>query len=493
MTKGIDLADAVRPLVLALDVGSTATRGALYDARGCPIGKRVKLFHSFTSASDGTSVIDPDQVTDEIAQIIDALSAQVEAGGIGGVALDTFASSMVAVDAQGQALTPCYTYADGRCAGQVDQLRHDVDELALQQETGTRIHSSYWPARLRWLGQNQPDLHAAHYLSLGDYVYRRLLGVNGTGTAVAAWTGLVNRRTCDWDQKVAELSGITLSQLPPIRHPDQPFLGSELNAAATSRWPTLRDAVWFAPVADGLSANVGLGATDSTVMGATAATSGAMRVLVDALPERLPTGLWCYAVSRESWLLGGALNDVGRATDWLESNFHPDQMTDTALREALLADPVDGPMVLPFFTGERSTGWASDARGMFVGISAATTATQIYRAVVEGIALCYGRIATQLREVADQTQSISAGGRVTTARPELFQIVSDVIGVPIRTVEAKRSTLLGTAHLALGVLVPDVDRYQCAAGAQMEPVPARTEHYRQRLERFEVLYNMLTA
>ena len=77
-------------------------------------------------------------------------------------------------------------------------------------------------------------------------------------------------------------------------------------------------------VADGLSSNVGVGAVDGSAMAASAATSGAMRVLVHAVPEELPSGLWCYRVDASRSLLGGAVNDVGRAVSWLESTIRLD-------------------------------------------------------------------------------------------------------------------------------------------------------------------------
>ena len=57
------LSRAVPPFVLALDVGSTASRGSLYDARGLPIaGSKLRLAHSFTTATDGTSTVDADAI-----------------------------------------------------------------------------------------------------------------------------------------------------------------------------------------------------------------------------------------------------------------------------------------------------------------------------------------------------------------------------------------------------------------------------------------------
>ena len=120
---------AALPLVLALDIGSTASRGALHDATGRPLKPRAKVAHAFTTGADGTSVIDPDQVVDEITRLITDLVGVADGLPIAGVALDTFASSLVGVDFTGRAITPCFNYNDNRCAGEVAGLRWDAVDL----------------------------------------------------------------------------------------------------------------------------------------------------------------------------------------------------------------------------------------------------------------------------------------------------------------------------------------------------------------------------
>jgi gluconokinase len=129
---------ALDPLVLALDIGSTATRGGIHDGSGRRVaGLQHKVPHAFTVAPDGTSVIDPDQVTAEVEQVLDTVTGDRRLGTrIAGVAMDTFAASMIAVDAAGRALTPCLTYADSRSADEVTTLRKELDEHAVQQRTG---------------------------------------------------------------------------------------------------------------------------------------------------------------------------------------------------------------------------------------------------------------------------------------------------------------------------------------------------------------------
>lgn len=491
----IDLKDADAPLVLALDVGSSATRGMIYDAQGRPVGRRAKVSHSFTVAPGGGSEIDPDQVVTEIEQVMEELLGGLRKEQVAAVAIDTFASSLVVVDADGSPLTPCYTYADARPGSQVEGLREELSEERLQQRTGTRVHASYWPARLRWLSAEQPEVmeRAAHFLSLGDYVLRALTGALGTGTSTAAWTGLVDRHTAQWYPELVEICGISLEQLPPIHHLDQPLeIGDKQRARLARRWPALADARWFAAIADGLAANVGLGAHDETAIGASCATSGALRVLVRVMPEELPPGLWCYRVSHDRALIGGALNDVGRALAWAEVTLALDQVDPDDLAEALTAEPHETtPLVLPFFTGERSTGWAADARAVMTGVTAASTPAEVYRGVLEGIALAYARIAAQLREVAPQPEKLYAGGSVAAGHPELMQVLADAMRTPVTPVTIKRSTLHGTALLALESVAPGVRRARPDRGTTLTPDYDRRPYYTERFERFARVYDAL--
>jgi hypothetical protein len=80
----VKLREAIDPLVLAVDIGSTASRGDVYDAAGRPVrGGREKVPHQFTTRDDGTSEIDPDQIVGEVQQIITALATDRRAGRIG--------------------------------------------------------------------------------------------------------------------------------------------------------------------------------------------------------------------------------------------------------------------------------------------------------------------------------------------------------------------------------------------------------------------------
>jgi gluconokinase len=490
--KRAALDDAQDPLVLALDVGSTASRGDVYDAAGRPVeGGRQKVPHEFRTSGDGASEIDPDQVVDELGQIITGLATAPLQDRIGAVALDTFASSLVGVDADGRPVTPCYTYADSRCAPQVTALRQELDEGQVQQRTGCRLHSSYLPARLRWLRETDPDRFAAarRWLSLGEYAYLRLIGTTAAGTATAAWTGLLDRRTGRWDPEMLKVAGIEADQLSEVRDPDRPL--TDVDPDVARRWPALGDARWFAPISDGFASNLGTGAVDATTAAVAAATSGAVRVLVSDLPERIPSGLWCYRVDSHRSLLGGALNDVGRVVSWLRDTV---QLADVDENRLMAAAPEPTtPFVLPYLSGERSTGWAAGARAVVAGASSATTGPLLFRGAMEGVALSYARIADQLRTTAADPQRILASGRVTQDLASWLQVLADVLATPVEPVTIKRATLRGTAVHALEVLAPDTERAPVKTAPTLQPVPAHRDHYRERAEQYDRLYRAVIA
>lgn len=489
----VSVRKAQDPLILAIDIGSSACRARLYDAAGASLrGTRHRIPHQIESGPDGSAVIDPDLVLLHVSEVIGAtLSTGTYWNRIEAVAMDTFASSLVGVDADGVAITPCLTYADARPSQQVLALRAELDEPEAQQRTGCRISTSYLPAQLRWFYETQPDLagRVARWLSLGEYVYARLLGQYAAAYSTAAWTGLLNRRSACWDEQLITAAGARLDQFSPLHDTTEPLDGSETEAAR--RWPALAQARWFPAVADGFSSNVGSGASDSSTLALAAGTSGALRVLVEGVPEQIPAGLWCYRVDRRRSLLGGALNDAGRLVLWLRSNLNLPQ-DDAELNAVLASPPAAGtPAVLPFLTGERSPGWATAARAAFVDITATTRALDLLRGAMEALALRYGLIADQLAMVAPLATRVVASGGVVEATPGWLQIVADVLGRPVSRSEERNATMWGTALIALDVLAPDIPRAQPKTADPVAPHPSDIPYYRQALARHQDLYARL--
>ena len=302
----------------------------------------------------------------------------------------------------------------------------------------------------------------------------------------AAWTGLLNRHTGQWDPEAVDLAGIQLDRLSPVLPGSETFSTS---APIAKRWPGLADSVWIPAIPDGLASTLGP-ETDKHTITLGSSTSGAMRLMVPGVPGDIPTGLWAYRVHEDWTLVGGALNDVGRMVTWLDSTLN---VPSKAIRESWMRGRPNpaSPIVLPFLTGERSTGWRSDARAFVAEFGESTDAAALYRGGIEGIAMTYRRVAEQMAEVSGEIDGIVATGGITQSFPGWLNVLANVLGMPVTPKAMKRSTLRGSALLALDRVAPGVERAVHDVADPVVPNRAWVSEYNARYERFLELYETL--
>ena len=109
--------------------------------------------------------------------------------------------------------------------------------------TGTLIHTSYLPARFRWLARVEQDRFAAavRWVSVGEYLYYRLFGVWRVSYSVASWSGLLNRRELTWDADWLAQLPVKEEQLSPLGDLNTPCQGLRASGrSAGLRWPKYR-------------------------------------------------------------------------------------------------------------------------------------------------------------------------------------------------------------------------------------------------------------
>lgn len=491
----VTLDQAAPPLVLATDIGSGSVRTALFDRYARPvIGHSATRKHAFTEAFDGTAEIDSEMVVQEVFELVSEVTRTLLPSSIAAFALDTFAPSLLCVDSSGTAISPCFTYADSRNSAQVERLRAELEETRFHQSTGVPFHSSYIPARLLWLNETHPELFrtTARFLSLGEYVLERLAGAEGSSVSSAAWSGLLNRNHHALDADLLNFCQVGTGQFSPIA--DSSRSGVTTDSAKTSTWPALNEAVWFPSIPDGYASNLGVGANSPSIAAVSLATSGAVRVLtpnasmVGSQVSAIPEGLWSYSVSSTQSLVGGALNDVGRVMRWLRSSLAP--VSDADLHRTLTGPPTPGtPLVLPFFTGERSTGWATDAQAVFAGVTSATSPLDLWRGACEGIAVSYARIFRQLQTVDSGISTVVTSGGAGRFYPGLLNIITQAIGFPIQVIGLEHMTLRGSAVYALDRLDPGSAVSVVEPQEVLLPDAQQSPYYLDLEERFNRLYN----
>jgi gluconokinase len=280
----------------------------------------------------------------------------------------------------------------------VQRLRTELDVDEVHDRTGAMQHTSYVPGRIRWLQRTQPDLAArvARWLDVSTYLFTRWFGTQDVTSSysISAWSGMFNRRELQWDRQLLDLLGIPVESLPSLAPYTKRQLG--LCSAFASRWPKLAHVPFFPAVGDGAAVNIGTGCANPESVALSVGTTSAIRVLVDGPPAPVPRGLWAYQLGRNATLQGGAFSEGGLLVEWAQNVLRLPPLETLNADLAGRSPDGHGLTVLPFLAGERATGWATRATGVFEGLRVSTSALDIVQAMMESVSLRFALVAELL-------------------------------------------------------------------------------------------------
>lgn len=493
--------EATRPLVFALDVGTSSVRAVLYDVRGRTVeGIEGRTHYQMTATQDGGVEIEADRLLAIIGQTIDDCLQQAKAivpdlaQTIACVGYSNFWHAVLGVDAAGNAVTPLYNWSDTRSAADAKSLAEGLGVRWIHERTGVVPHASYYPAKIHWLRRTNPALFSkiARFVSIGEYFYSKVFGPFLCGVGMATGTGLFNPNRNDWDEEMLAAIGIRRDQLSPLSEEREGF--TEMRAEFAARWPALQRAKWMPPVGDGACSNIGSGCFNHSLIAINVGTSGAMRVCWPVERVQIPSGLWFYRANRRYGLIGGALSNAGDVYAWCKRTLRLDDAEIETQLAALDADGC-GLTVLPFFSGERSTGWHDEARASIIGLNLSTDPVEILRASMEAVCYRFAAIHDRLRaELSGETRIIASGGGILHSKV-WTQMMADVIGVPVVASAVPEASSRGAAMLALEAFgyIKQFGELPTPLGEVFQPNAKEHEQYGRGRERQERLYEMLIA
>ncbi len=437
-----------KSLILALDIGTSSVRASIFNDAAEPLrGMSVKIERTLDTTDDGGSEIDADEAFAQVVAAIDALLEKSEKlkGEITHVASCSFWHSLMGVDAKGKPTTKVFGWADTRSREYSAVLKKRFDEVEIHNRTGAHFHSSFWPAKLLWFKNERPDIFAktAMWLSFSDYLALKLFGTAATSVSMASATGIFDQRKCVWDSDLLRFLKVRKDALAAIAPDEAAFT---LTSKFAKRWPQLAKAKWSLAIGDGAADHIGscgFGKSRASLM---VGTSAAMRVAYRGEPPaKIPDGLWCYRVDRQSVIIGGALSDGGNLYSLIKERFHLPANTDKLL---LSREAPDDLVVIPFFFGERSTGYDENARGAIIGLTAAHDGIDVLLAAMEGVAFRLDDIYRRLKKVAKITDIVASGGALRDS-PVWTDIIASVLGEKLLVNDTPEASSRGAVLLAL--------------------------------------------
>jgi gluconokinase len=478
-------------LVVAIDIGSSSVRAGLFRGDGTPHPRTfVQVAYQPTIDGHGGVSVEFGRLLEVLGQTLDRLVAKASRSlnGVAAVGVSCFLHSVAALDRDGRPITPLLTWADTTSAARADELRGRLDPATTWQETGAPLHPSYWPAKILAL-RDLAGPRAARWGGAPELLFGALTGRPSMDVSHASGTGLLDRRSGTWHANLLAALSLDATSLPAI---SPAGASGTLTGSAAGRWPALASARWFVPWSDALCGNVGLGGLVGGPVALQIGTSGAIRAIVARPAPVLPDGLFGHRLADATALVGGQLSEGGGVAAAV-ARLLGRSMASLESAAGKLAPAAHGLGALPYLAGERGPGYHATARGAFTGIGLATRPEEVFRALLESIAIDFAVLDRRLATVLGGAPRIVASGGALARSPLLTEIVAAALGRPIELSCEREASTRGAALLALAAagIIESPGALPAPPTRTIEPDPVAVDAYRTAADRQADLYSRL--
>lgn len=455
--------------IIGMDVGTTATKGVLYDENG----------KAFFSASKGYPLIqtkigqaeeDPKVIFDAVQEVIFALTQKAD-GEIAAISWSSQMHSLIGLDKDNNLLTNSITWADNCAKNVVQDAKKSGLARKIYQKTGMPMHPMAPIYKMLWLKDNEPELfnQVKKWIGIKEYLIFRLTGKLIIDTTMAAGTGMLNLKTLTWDQELLDTLNVKQEQLPEIAQPTE--IVAPIKEEYVQKLGIDLDTKIVLGASDGYLSTIGVNAIDSDHFALNVGTSGAVRTIVDQPKIDQNASYFCYPVDKKHYLLGGPVNNGGIVFNWARQTLFDAGETPQDYLDVAQSAPAGSRnlIFLPYLGGERAPIWDANARGSFVGLTRMHQKPEMARAVIEGIIFNLYDAAFSLIKNTKKPVAINAtGGFLKSAF--VRQLCADIFNMPIVTMKEQQSGTLAAMFLARQALGINQDLSEIEQFAQEDKV-----------------------
>ncbi|BCP52718.1 xylulokinase [Kaistia sp. 32K] len=479
---------------IGIDIGTSAVKALLVDENQAVLAETdvplpISRPHPLWSEQD------PEDWWRATESALAALRAKAPAAfeATVGIGLSGQMHGAVLLDQAGRVLRPAILWNDGRSHAECAQLEHRLPDLG--RIAGVPAMPGFTAPKLLWVARHEPEIFAsiAHVLLPKDYVRFRLTGTYVSEMSDAAGTLWLDEAERRWSPEVMSATGLDPAVMPRLVE------GSDVSgavAASVAAALGLKPGVIVAGGAgDAAAGGVGIGAIDEGDAFISLGTSGQYFVVNETYRPHPAAYVHAFAHALPGrWFQMAAMLNGASALAWAA------QLVGEADIGKLLArveaEPVRNSdlLFLPYLAGERTPHNDPYARGVFFGLTPATQTTDLVRAVLEGVAFSFADAQAALAAAGTRpTRMAVIGGGARS--PLWIKMFADVLGVQIVLNEGgAKGPAFGAARLAILAATGGQPARICTAPpirATIDPDPAETARYAEKIERFRRLYTVL--
>ena len=482
---------------LGIDIGTFESKGVLVDAAGEIVAQAARP-HEMLVPQAGWAEHDPDQDWwGDFCHLSQALLREsgIDPKAIRAVGCSAIGPCMLPVDKDGDALMNGVLYGvDNRAAAEVDELTARIGEDVLVRRCGNALTSQSVGPKILWLKRNHPELFARtdKIHTSSTYIVHKLTGRTVIDHYTAAnFSPLYDVETQAWTTDLAD-DIVDSSMLPEILWSSE--VAGEITATASEATGLAVGTPVLTGTIDAAAEAISVGVLSPGEM---MMMYGSTIFIIMPTETRVADPRLWYA----PWLFKGqhacmaGLATSGTLTHWFRERFAQELSREEAFptlaKEAEASPPgANGLVMLPYFSGERTPIHDPFAKGSLMGLNLTHSRGDVYRAMLEGIALGTGHVIETYRDADGPPYKLFAVGGGTKNRV-WSQATSDVIGMA----QTIRKRTIGASYgdaflgaLAMGdVALADIEEWNPVSSV-IEPNAEHAALYGTRLSQFKRLY-----
>ncbi len=442
-------------LLLGLDIGTTAVKAGVFDARMQPVASsQVAYRRGLVFPRQGWVEHDAADLWQGVIEAVRAVaSAAAGKGEIVSLSLSTQGGTTIVLDREGQALRPAISWMDTRAVGA--ELGPALSADAVYRLTGWWSPSGLPLQHIAWLAANEPSLHAqaARFAFVSDYIIGRMTGEYATDPSNAAITMLYGLADQAWQHALLAAAHVTPSRLPRIAPSGAPI--GRLRPAVAGELGLPAGVLVANGAHDQYCAALGCGVVEP---GATLIASGTAWVIFSATKRPVFDDKQVFHPGPHAiagrWGALSSLPSAGASVEWYLA-----QMGDKAgagakgyawLNEGAQRSLVGakGLLFMPHLGGFYSAAGDRPVRGAWVGLTLGHTTGDLSRSLMEGVAYEVRRLVElgQAAGIEEAGQLTMVGGAASS--PVWPAILADVLGRPLAVPQASNAACRGAGILA---------------------------------------------
>jgi glycerol kinase len=426
-------------VVLALDEGTT---GATAIAVGFDGEVRGKGYSEITQHYPRPGWVEHDAseiwaaVQSSAKQALDAAGASQS--DVAAVGITNQRETLVLWDRKTlEPIAPAIVWQDRRTADECLRLREAGHEDRVREITGLVIDPYFTATKYAWALQNIEGARDAAAGTVDSWLVARLSDgkAHVTDASNASRTLLFDIGRGAWSEEMAELFGVSLSNLPDVVDSSGAIAGNVTGIAGDQQAALFGQAC----VQPGMAKNTY--GTGSFVL----LQTGADRVRSQS--GMLTTVAW-RRDGQLTYALEGAIFVTGAALQWLRDGLGIIESAAEAGPLAASVPDTGGVYLVPAFVGLGAPYWDPYARGTIVGLTRGTGRAEIVRAAVEAMAYQTCDVAEAMtRDTGAPLKELRVDGGAVVM-DVLCQLQADLLGIPVRRPRHTETTALGAAYLA---------------------------------------------